>query len=84
MTSKHLVTVLGKVDCCLCDKAIVLVERLKFNPKIKPFDLEYVNIVQTKYNDDFFNQVPVILIDGNIASKMKIDTRKLSELLRKD
>lgn len=69
------VTVYGKPDCCLCDQAKLVIERVRTE---YPFQLEEVDItsdseLERKYRD----RVPLIKIDDRLAFKYQVEEAEL-------
>lgn len=76
---KPVVTIYGKPTCCLCDKAMAVLEEAR---QRTPFEIEKKNIsgdfeLLERYGLD----IPVILINGREAFKHRIDPDRLAELL---
>jgi glutaredoxin len=75
------VTIYGKPDCCLCDEALKVLEEAG---KHIPFDIEKKDIsgdaaLVSLYGMD----IPVILIDGRIVFRHRVDHDRLMALLGK-
>jgi hypothetical protein len=73
------VTIYGKPECCLCDDALEVLEAVR---QQIPLDIEKRDIsgdadLVERYGFD----IPVILVDGEVAFKHRIDKSRLIELL---
>jgi len=78
-TWRHKVTVYGKKECCLCDQAMVLLE--KVNTQV-PFELEKIDISDNpELYAEFSLKIPVIFVDGIHAFKYRINENRLRALL---
>ena len=76
---KHRVTIYGKPECCLCDQALDVLEAVR---KLIPFEIEKRDIsgdagLIGRYGLD----IPVILVDGKMAFRHRIDKDRLVALL---
>lgn len=76
-----IVKYLTKSGCCLCDRGLYIIKRIK-----RRYDLDNIEVVDiacypqyTKYK----NSVPVVLINEEIVSCMKLEERKISQFLEK-
>ncbi|RXK88705.1 glutaredoxin family protein [Chlorobaculum sp. 24CR] len=76
---KPRVTIYGKPECCLCDAALEVLDEAR---RQIPFEIEKCDIsgsadLVERYGLD----IPVILVDGQVAFKHRIDKSRLVELL---
>ncbi len=72
MSSVRLVTIYRKSACCLCDNARFFVQRLATrlgDVQIQEVDVSQDNALMDKYED----LIPVITVDGQVVSELKID-----------
>lgn len=74
------VTIYGKPECCLCDQALEALEAVR---KLIPFEIDKRDIsgdagLIGRYGLD----IPVILVDGKLAFRHRIDKERLTELLK--
>lgn len=76
------ITFYTREDCCLCDEALELVERVR---QTEPFELVLVDLdreaspeKKTAYDWD----IPVIEIDGRKMMKHRVDEARLVRLLQ--
>ncbi len=76
------ITFYTREDCCLCDEALELVERVR---QTEPFELVLVDLdreasleKKTAYDWD----IPVIEIDGRKMMKHRVDEARLLRLLQ--
>jgi len=76
---RHKVTLYGKKECCLCDKALELLQ--KVNASL-PFDLEKRDISgDPELLEKFGLAIPVIFVDGIQVFKYRVNEGKLRSLL---
>lgn len=82
MSSEIVLTLIGKPGCHLCDDAEVAVQSVLEDFSAVSF--EKANILE---NPDLFEkyseQIPVLLINGQIHNYWRIDTERLREALAK-
>jgi glutaredoxin len=72
------VTLYGKADCCLCDQAKDVLDRVG---RRLPFELEVIDIEGDRdLVARFGHEIPVVFVDGRKAFKLRIDE---TELVRK-
>jgi glutaredoxin len=77
---KPLVTIYGKPECCLCDEALEVLEAVR---KRIPFDIEKRDISgDADLIERYGLSIPVILIDGKMAFKHRVDQSRLIALLK--
>ncbi|MEI7694471.1 MAG: glutaredoxin family protein [Chlorobium sp.] len=75
----HKVTVFGKKECCLCDQAIELLEKVQLSC---PFELEKIDIsAHPALQAEFGLKIPVIVVDGVPAFKYRVNENRLRALL---
>ena len=78
-TMRHKVTLYGKKNCCLCDEALELLQ--KVNASL-PFDLEKTDISDNpELLEKFGLTIPVIFVDGIQAFKYRVNENRLRALL---
>jgi len=75
----HTLTLYGKKDCCLCDDAKVVLDRVR---RSIPFHLEIIDITSDpslfeRYSID----IPVLCIDGIMVFRHGVHEKKLRQLL---
>lgn len=76
---RHTVTIYGKKECCLCDEALAVLQ--KVNATL-PFDLEKTDISgNPELLEKYGLAIPVILVDGVKAFKYRVNEAKLRSLL---
>ena len=76
---RHKVTLYGKQECCLCDEAMDLLQ--KVNASL-PFDLEKRDISgDPELLDKFGHKIPVIFVDGVEVFKYRVNENRLRALL---
>lgn len=69
------VTVYGKPDCCLCDEAKTVLERVRSD---HPFQLEEIDITSDSQLElEYGDRVPLVKIDDRLAFKYHVDEREL-------
>lgn len=77
---KPRVTIYGKPECCLCDQALEVLEEVR---KRTPFEIEKRDISgDADLIERYGLDIPVILIDGQVAFKHRIDKDRLIALLK--
>ena len=80
MSNEYHLTLIGKPGCHLCDDAQVVVRSVLED--FSEVSLEKENILE---NPDLFQkyaeQIPVLLINGQIHNYWRIDTERLREAL---
>jgi glutaredoxin len=67
-------------QCCLCDDALAVVTNVQ---RVHPFSLEIVDIdgddaLRARYGE----KVPVIVVDGRMHAKYRVDAQRLERRLR--
>ena len=76
----HRIVIYSRPDCHLCDLAKEVVERCQSKAD---FALEIVDISQNpELLEQYRNDIPVILLDGNEIARHVVRERKLLELLQ--
>jgi glutaredoxin len=79
MTMQHTVTLYGKKECCLCDEAMEVLQRVRVS---LPFDLQKVDISgNSRLQEEFGLKIPVIFIDGIQAFKYRVNEARLRSML---
>lgn len=81
MTSniRHNVTLYGKKECCLCDEAMEVLDRVRAS---FPFELEKIDIsASPELLQEFGLKIPVIFVDGKRAFNYRVNENKLRALL---
>ncbi|TLU85817.1 MAG: glutaredoxin family protein [Chlorobium sp.] len=80
MTIKlHNVTLYGKKECCLCDEALEILQKVKASV---PFDFEKVDISDNpELLAAFGFHIPVIFVDGVQVFKYRVNENRLRALL---
>jgi len=77
---RHKVTIYGKKECCLCDQALEVLEKVK---AIQPFDLEKIDIADNPaLLAEFGQKIPVIVVDGVQAFLYRVHENRLRALLQ--
>ena len=77
---KPQVIIYGKPECCLCDDALEVLEAVR---KRIPFDIEKKDISDdADLLERYGLSIPVILIDGKMAFKHRVDKDRLVALLK--
>jgi hypothetical protein len=73
------VTLYTKPDCCLCDEAMTVIERVHRSVE---FELERVDISQVPELDDRYGErIPVVLVDGIELFEYRVDEDGLRSLV---
>lgn len=76
---KPRVTIYGKPECCLCDVALEVLEAVRASI---PFDIEKEDISgDAELIERYGLDIPVILVNGQVAFKHRIDKERLIALL---
>ncbi|MBN1929380.1 MAG: glutaredoxin family protein [Chlorobiaceae bacterium] len=76
---KPRVTIYGKPECCLCDAALRVLDEV--GQQI-PFEIEKRDISgDADLIDRYGLDIPVILVDGQVAFKHRIDAERFIGLL---
>ena len=76
---KHRVTIYGKPECCLCDEALEALEAVR---QQIPFELDKRDISGDADLIELYSlDIPVILVDGKMAFRHRIDKDRLVALL---
>jgi glutaredoxin len=69
------VTLYTKPDCCLCDEALSVIERVR---RERAFELEKVDITSDpELLDDYGRRLPVVQVDGVEAFALRVDEQEL-------
>ena len=75
------VTLYTRVDCSLCDKAKVALDRVR---ERIPFELEIIDIDSDPGLIKLYDwEVPVVMLDGRKVAKLTLDESMLERRLRK-
>ncbi|NHQ59900.1 glutaredoxin family protein [Chlorobium sp. BLA1] len=75
----HRVTLYGKKECCLCDEAMELLERVRASV---PFEIEKIDISgNPRLQEEFGLKIPVIYVDGVRVFNYRVNENKLRSLL---
>jgi glutaredoxin len=76
---RHKVTLYGKKECCLCDQAIEILQKVDVS---MPFDFEKIDISdKPELLAKFGLTIPVIFVDGVQAFKYRVNEARLRALL---
>ncbi|NTV98153.1 MAG: glutaredoxin family protein [Chlorobiaceae bacterium] len=76
---QHIVTLYGKKECCLCDDAMAIIQKVAASV---PFRLEKKDITEDpELLERFGTTIPVIFVDGVQAFKYRVNERRFRELL---
>ena len=76
------VVVYGRVDCCLCDEAWELLEKVR---KSEDFELSKVDVdTDPALAERYGHEVPVIEIGGRKAFKFRVSEREFRRRLRRE
>jgi glutaredoxin len=79
MTMHHTVTLYGKKECCLCDEALEVLQKVQAS---LPFDLQKIDISgNAELLEKFGHKIPVIFIDGIPSFKYRVNERRLRSML---
>jgi hypothetical protein len=79
---RHTVTLYGKQECCLCDEAMDVLQRVRAT---LPFDIEKIDISgNPELLEEFGLKIPVIFIDGVQAFKYRVNEGRLRSMLMVD
>lgn len=82
MSREILLTLIGKPGCHLCDDAEVAVQSVLEDFSAVSFEKE--NILENpNLFEKYSEQIPVLLINGQIHNYWRIDTERLREALAK-
>jgi len=77
--TRHKVTLYGKKECCLCDEAAEVMQKVSLSV---PFDFEKIDISD---NQELFNEfglkIPVIFVDGVQAFKFRVNEARFRAML---
>ena len=82
MTAPRL-TLVHRHDCALCDEMLAQLEALGRTVALPPIDLLDVDsdpLLRRRHGLD----VPVLLLDGTVVCRHRLDRRELARLLRPD
>jgi glutaredoxin len=75
------VVLYGKADCCLCDEAKDVLDRVG---QRVPFELEVIDIAGDRELVERFGQeIPVVFVNGRKAFKFRIDEAELVKKLER-
>ena len=68
-----------KPDCCLCDEALVAIERVRCG---REFEFEKIDVsTDRELTERYGELVPVLEIDGAKAFELGVDQRELEQRL---
>jgi glutaredoxin len=74
-----LVTLIGKPDCHLCDDARLVVDKVCGELGV-PWEEKDITRDQGLY-DEYWEQIPVVLVDGRQHTFWRVDERRLRKEL---
>lgn len=78
----HTLTLYGKKECCLCDDAKVVLDRVR---RTMPFHLETVDISSDpSLLEAYGNDIPVLCINGVRVFRYGVHEKKLRQLLARE
>ena len=73
------VTLYKKPDCCLCDEALEVIERVR---REHDFALERIDITSDpSLNDRHAERIPVVLVNGDEAFVYRVDEQALRAMV---
>ena len=76
---RHRVMLYGKKECCLCDQAMEVLQKVQASV---PFDLEKRDISDNpELMAEFGLKIPVVFVDGIMAFKYRVNENRLLALL---
>ena len=76
---RHKVTLYGKKECCLCDEALEILQKVALSV---PFDFEKIDISDNQdLLAEFGLKIPVIFVDGVQAFKYRVNEVRFRALL---
>jgi hypothetical protein len=76
------VTFISKDDCHLCEEALAVVEQVR---RKHPFRLKLVKIRKgDEWYDRYWDKIPVVLIDGRMGFKYRVEAKELIAKLRRN
>ena len=80
MTIKiHKVTLYGKKECCLCDEAMEILQKVALSI---PFDFEKIDISDNQeLLAEFGLKIPIIFVDGVQVFKYRVNEARFRSLL---
>ncbi|MEV0211283.1 glutaredoxin family protein [Streptomyces sp. NPDC050788] len=76
---ERLVTLIGKPDCHLCDDARLVVDKVCGELGV-PWEERDITRDQGLY-DEYWEQIPVVLVDGRQHTFWRVDERRLRKEL---
>ena len=77
--TRHKVTLYGKKECCLCDEAVEILQKVALSV---PFDFEKIDIADNQeLIAEFGLKIPVIFVDGVQAFKYRVNEARFRALL---
>ena len=76
---ERLVTLVGKPDCHLCDDARLVVEKVCGELGV-PWEEKDITQDRRLY-DEYWEQIPVVLVDGSQHTFWRVDERRLRKEL---
>jgi len=78
-TTGHKVILYGKKECCLCDEAMAVLQKVN---ALLPFELEKRDITgDRELLEKFGLKIPVIFVDGVEVFKYRVNENRLRALL---
>ncbi|NTW81755.1 MAG: glutaredoxin family protein [Chlorobiaceae bacterium] len=82
MTGKrHAITLYGKKECCLCDEAMEVLEKVALS---LPFEFEKKDITEDpELLERFGTVIPVVFVDGEQVFRYRVNENRLRALLSK-
>lgn len=72
---------LTKSGCCLCDRGLFLIKRVKMRYNIEK--IEVLDINKFAEYKKYSTQIPVLLINEEIVDSLKLNERKICEFIEK-
>ncbi|MCX6178384.1 MAG: glutaredoxin family protein [Chlorobiales bacterium] len=79
--TRHRVILYGKVECCLCDEAMEVLQKVN---AVVPFDLEKIDISDNpELLARFGLKIPVVFVDGVQVFKYRVHEKRLLGFFKK-
>jgi glutaredoxin len=76
-----LVEIYSKNDCCLCDEAKAIIEKVR---KITPFDFKETDITKDEnLFEKYKYEIPIIFLNGRKIFKYKVDEKEFIKKLER-
>ncbi|MEY9215062.1 glutaredoxin family protein [Thermobifida halotolerans] len=77
----HVVTMLGKPGCHLCDDALAVIARVCADLGAR-YEVRDITVADDEEKEEYWDKIPVVFVDGEQHDFWRVDERRLRDALR--